>query len=459
MNRVLPHSLETEAALLGALLTDPTKIRRLAALAVEAFYAPKHQAIWSAIIRLEEKSQPIDAFTVEAELGRMGKLEAVGGMATIGEILLKSSAVSMIDAYAATVVEHWSSRIAITEVGRVLDALWAGADEEHRGASGLAWARSQLARVNVATSDQSLTIGDIVVERIRELQDLESRNAAGEVALTGVPTGVATLDEKLGGYQREVLTIIGGRTRMGKSSVLLAALNASSLAGVGVHEFSLEDSRSSHADRALGVVGSVPVADLRALKLKREGFERLMAAARDLKKRTNWRYDDRPGLTVSQIVESYRRAGEANGTKLVTVDYLNIVRSSLDARAPRHEKLDQIATDLASAAKADRVAIVAATQVSRAAVSRAGARPTLEDLKEAGALEERCKCAVLVHRGSVYGPPVEGVDWDPNWPHPANRQPTDEEWAARADLIVAKNSNGEEGDVIATWEPAYMRFS
>lgn len=459
MTRVLPHSLDTEAALLGAIMTDPACMRRLKAIAVETFYSPKHQAIWTAIARLDETSQPIDPVTVEAELARLGKSHAVGGLAAVGEIYIHHSSVSSVDAYAATLIELWNSRIAIAAVGRLHDALWAGRDDEHRGAAGLAWARSELARVRVTSSDAGLTIGDVVKERMRELGELERRQAAGETALTGVPTGVATLDAKIGGYQLEILTIVGGRTRMGKSSLLLAALNACSEHGIGVHEFSLEDSRSSHADRTLGAVGSVPVTDLRSLKLKREGFERLTRTANALVKRTNWRYDDRPSLTVPQIVEAYRRAGEANNTKLVTVDYLNIIKSSLDARAPRHEKLDQIATDLMGAAKSDRVAVVAATQISRSAMNRHGSRPTLEDLKESGALEERCKCAVLVHRGSVYGDPVEGVDWDPSWTYPNDQRPTDDAWMSRADLIVAKNSNGPEGDVIATWEPEYMRFS
>lgn len=459
MTRVLPHSLETEAALLGAIMTDPACLKRLAVVEVETFYSPKHQAIWSAMANLEATGQPIDPVTVEAELGRMGKLDAVGGMAAIGEIYVRHSSASAVESYAATLTEHWNGRRAIVALGRVLDALWAAKDDEHRGAAGMAWARSQLDLVRLVTSDAGLTIGDIVKERMRELQELERRQAAGEVALTGVPTGVATLDEKLGGWQLEVLSLVGGRTRMGKSSLLLASLNACSMAGIGVHEFSLEDSRSSHADRTLGAVGSVPVADLRALKLRREGFGRLMKTASELAARKNWRYDDRPSLTVAQIVETYRRAGEVNNTKLVTVDYLNIVRSSLDARAPRHEKLDQIATDLMGAAKSDRVALVAATQIGRSAMSRQGARPTLEDLKEAGALEERCKCAVLVHRGSVYGDPVEGVDWDSSWKYPNDQRPTDEMWARRADLIVAKNSNGPDGDVLATWEPEFMRFS
>jgi replicative DNA helicase len=440
-------------------LTDPAVLRHLVHVGVESFYSPRHQAIWNAIRNLEATSQPIDPVTVEAELGRLGKLDAVGGMAAIGEIFLKHSSVSSVEAYAATITDHENTRTAIRAVASILDALWKGEDDEHRGAAGLAWARSQLARVKMSGTDDGMTIGDVVRARMLELGELERRQASGETALTGVPTGVATLDEKLGGYQLEILTIVAGRTRMGKSSLLLAALNACSVAGVGVHEFSLEDSRSSHADRTLGAVGSVPVADLRALKLKREGFERLTRTANALIKRTNWRYDDRPSLTVPQIVESYRRAGESNGTKLVTVDYLNIVRSSLDPRAPRHEKLDQIATDLASAAKADRVALVAATQIGRSAMNRQGSRPALEDLKESGALEERCKCAVLVHRGSVYGDPVEGVDWDPSWQYPNDQRPTDEAWMSRADLIVAKNSNGPDGDVIATWEPQYMRFS
>lgn len=459
MTRVLPHSLETEAALLGAVMTDATCLRRLAHVGVEAFHSPKHQAIWSAVRNLEATAQPIDPVTIEAELGRSGRLAAIGGMAAIGEIYIRHSSASSVDTYAATLIEHWNGRRAIAAVAGVLDALWAGEDDEHRGAAGLAWARSQLASVRLTSSDDGLTIGDVVRERMRELQELERRQANGETALTGVPTGVATLDAKIGGWQLEVLSLVAGRTRMGKSSLLLASLDACSREGIGVHEFSLEDSRSSHADRTLGAVGSVPVVELRSLKLRREGFERLNRTANALVKRTNWRYDDRPSLTVPQIVEAYRRVGEVNKTKLVTVDYLNIVRSSLDARAPRHEKLDQIATDLMGAAKADRVAIVAATQVGRSAMNRQSSRPTLEDLKESGALEERCKCAVLVHRGSVYGDPVEGVDWDPSWDAPNHQRPTDTAWSRRADLIVAKQSNGPEGDVIATWEPEFMRFS
>lgn len=460
MSRTLPHSLATEAALLGLVLAFPDRLRDCGALGVEHFFAPKHQAVWMAIRNLEAGGHAIDPVTIDAELSRMGR-QSVGGLAFVSDLTTSPWSAGSLEHYLATLIEAANGRAGLTAIADALDTYWAGADEEHRGAAGLEWVRSQLAAVarKLTTGDQGMTIGDVVKGRMRELHELERRMAAGEEALTGLPTGIATLDDKIGGYQQQILTIVGGRTRMGKSSVLLAGLNACSLRGIGVHEFSLEDSRSSHADRALGAVGSVPVTELRSLKLTREGFERLSRTANDLVKRTNWRYDDRPGLTVAQIVEAYRRTGETNGTRLVTVDYLNIVRSSLDPRAPKHEKLDQIATDLSNAAKTDGVAIVAATQVGRSAMNRVGSRPTLEDLKEAGALEERCKCAVLVHRGSVYGDPVEGVDWDPSWGHPNNRPPQDDDWLQRADLIVAKNSNGPEGDVIARWEPQYMRFS
>jgi replicative DNA helicase len=462
--RVLPHDVEIEAAVIGGVLTDPSTLRKLEAITVEHFYHPKHQAMWIAIRRLHEKSEPIDPVTVESELTEIGKVDAVGGFAFIGELLLKPWSPIALDFYIDKLIEHADGRRAIERTAHILDTLYAGEDDEHRGSAGLAWARAQLAAVKVSTRASGMTIGDVVKATFRELQELEDRRAAGEQVLTGVPTGVAELDAKLGGYQREILTIVGGRTRMGKSSLLLATLNACSLAGIAVHEFSLEDSRSSHGQRALGAVGAVNVADMRALKLSRGDYDRMTRAASDLVKRKHWRYDDRPALTVAQIVETYRReadaAADAGEPQLgaVTIDYLNLVRSSLDPRAPRHEKLDQVATDCANAAKVDRIAIVAATQIGRSAMNREGSRPTLEDLKESGALEERCKCAVLVHRASVYGPPVEGVDWDPSWPR-HNRRPEDDEWARRADLIVAKQSNGPEGDVIATWEAEYMRFS
>ena len=129
MARTLPHSLETEAAIIGCVLTDAACLRRLAHVEVEAFYGPRHQALWMAIGNLAATSQPIDPVTVEAELGRIGKLEAVGGMAAIGEIYIRHSAPSMVDAYAATLIEHWNGRRAIEATARVLDALWAGDDD------------------------------------------------------------------------------------------------------------------------------------------------------------------------------------------------------------------------------------------------------------------------------------------------------------------------------------------
>ena len=126
MTRVLPHSLDTEAALLGAVMTDPACLRRLKAIAVETFYSPKHQAIWTAIARLDETSQPIDPVTIEAELARLGKSQAVGGLAAVGEIYIQHSSVSSVDAYAATLIELWNSRSTDYDLRPVDDAVVQG---------------------------------------------------------------------------------------------------------------------------------------------------------------------------------------------------------------------------------------------------------------------------------------------------------------------------------------------
>lgn len=455
----LPSSTTLEAAILGAIIACPECLPRCSGLTVAHFYHPRHQAAFMAIRNLEATLSPIDPVTIEGELRRIGKLEAVGGLEFIASLVAGQWGLGALDTYVDDLTEMANSRAAITRAAEVLDALIAGADEEHRGAAAVAWASRQMASVDVMTDDSGMTIGDVVKGRMRELGDLERRIANGETALTGLPTGIVKLDEKLGGYQPEIVTVIGGRPRMGKSSLLLAALNACSAAGIGVHEFSMEDSRSSHADRALGLVASVPVADMRALKLRRDGFERLNRGTSTLIARKNWQYDDRPRLTVAQVVEAWRRHGDRNGTKLAAIDYVQLMRSSLDPRARQSEKLDQIMTDLAAAAKTDKIAVILAAQVGRAAVSRAGSRPTLEDFKEAGAIEERCKAAIMVHRGCVYGPPVEGVDWDPSWGAPMNYRPDDAEWAERCELIVVKNSNGAEGEVFASFDGPTMRVS
>lgn len=456
----LPHSLPTEEAILGAVLAQPECLRLLVALEVEAFHSPRHQVVWSAIRNLEATLQPIDPFTVAAEIHRMGKSVpfADGGgdgseEAAVGFLgSLVAGGGSNVESYAATLVKHQVTRATMRTLGHCLEML----NSDHGGLDGLEgegavqWCRAQLAAVDAKVRASSISIGKVVEGRLRELQDIEARQARGERVLTGVPSGIAKLDDKIGGYQFEIVTLIGGRPRMGKSSVMMTAMRAATEAGMGAHSFSLEDARSSHADRAVANVANVSVTTARQATMQRAEFAEFMRGCGILKGRKRWRYDDRRGRTAPQLIEAWRREAEENGTRIVAIDYVQRIRPT-NPRAPKHEQLEQTVQDLADAAAEDKIALLLGAQLSRGATTRPGGKPTLEDIKASGAIEEIVKCAILVHRGSVYGPPTEGVDYHPDWDAPLDRRPDDDEWASRLDLLVAKNSNGAEGEVWATW--------
>lgn len=457
MTRTLPHSLEAEESILGGIFLRNEMLAQLDALEVEDFYSPKHQAVFSAMRNLEAASMPIDPTTVANELDRQGKLAAVG-VALLGEVVLHCPSPDRVAAYAAIVVKHRVTRETIKAASEIVERLYTADDEidEHQGEAALQWAQARLGRVANRSRSTVTTIGELVVERAKQLHRIVEDRENGKVSLTGFPTGIEALDRLLGGWQPEIVSILGARPAMGKSSVLLGTADACSAVGVGVHAFVLEDSRASLADRAIARVSGVPARTLRAADMNRQQFWDLDQGMRALKARSLWIVDDEVRHTADSIVASVRRNAEKNKTRVAYVDYLNIVEPR-DRRTPRHEQLDEIMTTFMRAAKSDGMAYVVGAQLNRKCEERPNKRPGLADLREAGAIEERAKNVVFLYRGIEYGPPVKGIDWSPDDPAPHNREPDDEEWAARIEFLIEKNSNGETGRVLGTWHGPTMR--
>lgn len=240
------------------------------------------------------------------------------------------------------------------------------------------------------------------------------------------------------------------------SSLGLATADASSAAGFGVHLFSLEDTEEAYADRTIARTSGVPAEALRNAKLERGHASDISRAMAGLKSR-RWLVDGRSGLTADEIVRSARRHRKANGTCVVIVDYIQLIKRANPRQSP-HEALTEIITTLADAAKQDRIAYVVMSQLNRGVEQRQDKRPLLSDLRESGSLEERCKCAVGLYRGSYYGEPIKGIDWDPDWKGRAWK-PSDEEFKAQIQAIVMKNSNGRTGTVWGEWHGPTTRVS
>ncbi len=450
---------QLEESVIGAVLINPDTLSLLPSLETADFRNFKPRAVWDAIRNLAASNSPIDVVTVGDELKRLGKLDAVG-FDYLGACALTVPTVSNAIEYAARLRDS-SLRY------RLIEALSDSVDKAKLGElTGLELAGAAFAAasgVDASQPEKSSTIGELVTRRIREIERQESDRQNGGRALTGFTSGVAALDATIGGWQPGIASIIAARPAMGKSSLGLATADACSWAGVGVHLFSLEDTEASYADRAMARDSRVPAENIRNCKLDRGQFDGLQNAMRRLATRRHWLFDGRSGITAEEIVRSVRRRMKENQTRVVIVDYVQLVRKPNPRMSP-HEALGEIITTLADAAKADGMAYVVMSQLNREIEKRDDKRPMLSDLRESGSLEERAKCVIGVYRGSAYKlPPKRGVDFHCDCKYERGQEscghaPSDEKFASQVQLIVMKNSNGRTGIVPATWHGPTTRM-
>lgn len=440
-----PDSLTSlEASVLGAIFVDNGTLAQFPTLEVADFRDLKHRAVFGAMRNLEVVGQPIDPVTVEAELSKGGYLAAVGGLAFLGELTLHVPTVDNAVEYVRQIRNASLGRRIRLIVSELLE------QDPNDGAELLSMAWAALSKLDEDQPDSTRAISDLVRKRFKQLEQIAAEREAGTRTMTGFPTGVVGLDEKLGGWQPGIVSIVAARPGMGKSSLGLATARAASAAGFGVHVFSLEDTEDAYADRSLAGESDVSAENLRNASLNRGQQSDLTRAVMALRGR-RWLIDDRSGITADEVVRSVRRHRRTNQTRVVVVDYVQLVARQRGSKLSRHEELTEIVTTLANAAKRDGMAYVVMSQLNRELEKRADKRPQLADLRESGSLEERAKCVVGMYRGSVYGDPVRGVDWDPSWHGDRAYEPTRDEFERTAQLCVLKNSNGRTGIVFANW--------
>lgn len=444
--------LALEAGILGAILLRNETLAELPRLEVDDFHDLRHRAVFTAMRNLESRGVPMDPVTLHAEIAKWDGHGQSVDMAFLGLLSLSVPTSDNAMEYARQVRAASLSR-------RVVDALDGVLKQYKRealtGGELLSAALSSLSRIDAEQPDATVSIASLASRRFKQLETVAQERASGSRTMTGFPTGVEALDEKIGGVQPGIVTIVAARPGMGKSSFGLAIADESSARGFGTHVFSLEDTEESYADRSLSRSSGVPAESLRNADLRGGQSGHIVAAAVGLRGR-RWIVDSRSGITADELVRSVRRHKRQNGTCVVIVDYIQLIK-----RPPRispHEALSEIITTLADAAKQDRMAYVVMSQLNRGLESRQDKRPQLSDLRESGSLEERAKCVLGLYRGAYYGAAVKGIDWDPSWTA-RNRPPSDEEHKAQVRIEVLKNSNGRTGHVWAAWDGPTTRMS
>ncbi len=428
---------EIEKLVIGGVLYDNATLALLPTLETVDFSTAAGRYTWDAIRNLEATSSPIDAALIAAQLERVSRYGR-----DMSDYLAACEAhfplpYSTIE-YARLLRDGSVKRRVMVAMANLVEQ---GTGENLTGGELLSMAIASLNGLDVDQPSDTKSIGDIVKQRMRDLEKIAADRASGARTLTGYPTGVERLDEHTGGWQPGIVSIVAARPGMGKSSLGLATADACSDFGFGVHLFSLEDTESSYADRSIARASRVSAEKLRNVDFTRADMGQVTNAVSVLIKRGHWIIDGRSGITADEIVRSVRRKARDNGTKVVIVDYVQLVKRRSGASS--HEALTEIVTTLADAAKQDGIAYVVMSQLNREVESRTDKRPVLSDLRESGSLEERAKCVVALYRGAVYSASPDKAARESNI-----------EWHRRIELLVLKNSNGRTGYVDATWDGA-----
>ena len=432
-NKVPPHDIEAEQAVLGCMITDrDAVIAAVEALSEEDFYREDNKLIYKAIMNLYNRAEPIDIITLKSEFSSIGKFDAVGGFEYLAELPEKVPTTSNVDKYIKIVEEKSTLRTLIKTAN---DILTAGYDPTQEVESIMDSAEKKIFNIMQKNNQTGYaSIKDILVDSFTELEELYNRKQH----VTGVPTGFIDLDNKTAGFHNSDLILVAARPAMGKSAFALnIATNAALQAGTGVAIFSLEMSKEQMANRILGSVSMVDGNSIRTGRIADDDWIKLATASGQLSQ-TGIYIDDTPGISVMETRAKCRKLKMEKNIGMVIIDYLQLVQGSSKAGS-REQEIAEISRSLKILAKEINVPVIALSQLSRAPEQRPDHRPMLSDLRESGSIEQDADIVIFLYRDDYYNPDTDKKNI--------------------AEVIIAKHRAGSTGTVELAWLGNYTKFA
>lgn len=433
LGKVPPHDLEAEQAILGSMLTDKDAvISAIEVLKEDDFYREDNKLIYSAILNLYNRAEPIDIITVKAELEAMGKFEQVGGLEYLAELPEKVPTTANSSKYIKIVEEKSTLRNLIKTANEIIEL---GYDPTEDVEDIMEGAEKKIFNIMQNKNQKGYSaMKDILVDSFTQLEELYNRKQH----ITGVPTGFADLDYKTAGFHSSDLILIAARPAMGKSAFALnIATNAAVRAKVPVAIFSLEMSKEQMVNRILCSEAMVDSNKVRTGKLEDDDWTKLAEAIGPLSEAEIY-IDDTPGISVMEIRAKCRKLKLEKNIGMVVIDYLQLVQGSNKKNGSREQEISEISRSLKILAKEIGVPVVALSQLSRAVEQRPDHRPMLSDLRESGAIEQDADIVMFLYRDDYYN------------------QDTDKKGIA--EVILAKHRGGSTGTVELLWLGSYTKF-
>ncbi len=440
--KLLPHNLEAEEAVVGSILIDSDSFVKVAhAIKPEDFYREKNQMCFAACLALFQRGEAIDQVTVARELSLAGQLEAAGGMAYLSH-LVSITPTSQHSEYYAELVARTSTMRRLIDAASHISAI--GYQDTDDVDKTLRQAEDVLFQVRSGRTERGFI-------PLREIYDqyMEERAAIVdplEQAGGPIMTGYNDLDELLGGLQRADMIILGARPSLGKSTLAMnMALNAAEN-GARVGVFSLEMSREQLALRLLAAAAEIDAHRLR-LGLYTEAEEQRIIDSIGRLSELPVFIDDTPFQGLVEMRSKARRLSLESGLDLLIVDYLQLIQGNTRVNN-RVQEISEISRSLKGMARDLNAAVLTCSQLSRVVENRPGHRPQLSDLRDSGSIEQDADVVMFIHREDLYATEEEWDQQFPGRPYPKNI----------AEIILAKHRNGPTGSLKLFFRDNVVRF-
>ncbi|WP_295312015.1 replicative DNA helicase [Roseobacter sp.] len=463
----MPHSIEAEQQLLGAILTNNDIYDRVAALiGPQHFYEPVHARIFEIAAARIAKNNLASPVTLKAFMEDDEGLRELGGPAYLARLAGAAVSAFAVRDYAKMIYDL-SVRRDLIQLGREISDKAAKIDVASEPREQIVEAEQAL--YGLAEQGQTESGFQSFLRAVTDAVNVANAAYQRDGGLAGLSTGLIDMDKKLGGLHRSDLLILAGRPSMGKTSLATnIAFNIAkaykrgalpdgsegAVDGGVVGFYSLEMSAEQLAARILSEASEVPSEQIRRGDMTEAEFRRFVDAAKALEACPLY-IDDTPALPIAQLAARARRLKRTHGLDVLMVDYLQLVRGT-GRSENRVNEISEITMGLKAIAKELDIPVVALSQLSRQVENREDKRPQLSDLRESGSIEQDADVVMFVFREEYYKEREKPGDHDLE--AMAKWQEEMERLHGRAEVVIGKQRHGPIGTVDLSFEGRFTRF-
>ena len=435
IKRVMPHSIEAEQSVIGAMLMNKDAI--LAAsemIGGQDFYQSAYGVIFDTIVEMFNEGRTADLVSLKERLKEKDVPPEIASLEFMRDILNIVSTSVNVRAHAEIIADKSMMRRLIKLNEQIANTCYVG--KEPLPAILETTEKSVFELLQRRNSGEYVPIKQVVLNALERIE----KAAKSKGVVTGIPTGFIDLDYKLSGMQPSDLILVAARPSMGKTAfVLNIAQHVAFKKERGVAVFSLEMSKEQLVNRLFALESQVDSQALRTGNLKDSDWEKLIEGA-GIIGRSNLIIDDTPGISVSELRSKCRKYKLEHDTQLIIIDYLQLMSGSAGGRSEsRQQEISEISRSLKALARELNVPVIALSQLSRAVEARPDKRPMLSDLRESGAIEQDADVVMFIYRDEYYN--------------------KDSEKKKQAEIIIAKQRNGPVGTVDLAWLADYTKFA